>query len=92
MNVKISVLSISLSPTFTSASVNDLSHNSKIVSVIDVSGPVWVKSTAGKQKALWRNAANVKIQKKCRKAQRKWQKLSSIFTMTSIKTDFIPTI
>lgn len=52
-------------------SVNDLDNaNYKIENVIDVIAPVRVSSSSDKQKATWRNAKSVMIQKrKCRKAE-----------------------
>ena len=68
---------ISLSPSFSSASVNNLLDNfhSKILNVIDAVAPIRVKSISGKKKAPWRNAPSVKSMKKeCRRAERKWRK------------------
>ena len=64
-------------PAVPSDSVNDLVHSfsSKAMNIMDNIAPMKVKVVSGKKKPPWRNATQVKAQKReCRKAERRWRK------------------
>lgn len=61
-------------PTLPSVSVNDLvnSFTSSVITVMDTIAPIKTKVIPGRKKSPWRNAIQVKAQKrKCRQAERR---------------------